>query len=138
MTKRNIKRKNGGKLLAPTNNLTKKELIQLLSQESKMYLYETKDFYEAFCRVLHDQIILGKTVHLEGICKFRHRINPPRYLKNKQREVYLSKGSRTVKVVLNEELQQATKEYYQENVLPFIEMIDVPVNPFVEPKVLPE
>jgi nucleoid DNA-binding protein len=123
---------NGGKLLAPRNNLTKKELIQLLSLESKYHLYECRDIYEAFCRVLHDQIILGKTVHLEGICKFRHRINPPRYLKNKQREVYLSKGSRTVKVVINEELQQATKQYYQENILPFIEMIDQPVNPFKE------
>jgi hypothetical protein len=39
---------------------------------------------------------------------------------------------------MNEQLQEDTKQYYQENVLPFIDVIDEPVNPFVESNVKPE
>lgn len=129
---------NGGKLLAPRNTLTKKELIQLVAAESKYHYYEINDILSSYYRVIHDQLILGKDVHIEGVVKLRHRLNPARYLKNKQREVYLCKPSRTIKAVINEELQGATKDYYQENILPFIDVIDEPVNPFVEPDVKPE
>ena len=138
MTKRKTKRPNGGHLLAPRNTLTKKELIQLVAAESKYHYYEIEDVLESYYRVIHDQLILGKDVHIEGVVKLRHRLNPARYLKNKQREVYLCKPSRTIKAVINEELQDATKEFYQENVLPFIDVIDEPVNPFVEPNANPE
>jgi nucleoid DNA-binding protein len=132
MMKQKVKRPFGGHLLAPRNTLTKKELIQLVSAESKYFFYEVEDILSSYYKVIYDQLILGKDIHIEGVVRFRHRLNPARYLKNKQGEVYKCKPSRTIKAIINENLQQDTKNYYQENVLPFIDVIDQPVNPFKE------
>ena len=106
------------------NWLTHKDLVKLVAAESRYHLYECDDVINALHKVLHDAFLQGKSWRIREVGHFGFKLNKPRWYYDRHGRLQRSDWSRTMTFVPEVEYQKAIKEYFRENVLPNIEMID--------------